>query len=100
VYRRHQDIKRGGQYILKRVVRGLGILIWSIFKIDFAIVGTEMIELAVIDHAYRMVFVKGYSANRIAYHNEPPYQVVVAYISFPEYKGQRVMLERITNNPW
>jgi hypothetical protein len=50
------------------VVCGLDILIWSVFEVDFAIVGTEMIDLAVIDHVQRMVFVKGYSTNRIAYH--------------------------------
>jgi hypothetical protein len=77
VYRRRQDLKRREEDIVNEVVCGLDILIWSVFEVDFAIVGTEMIDLAVIDHVQRMVFVKGYSTNRIAYHDEPPCLFVV-----------------------
>ena len=80
------------------MVRGLDILIWSVFEVDSAIVGTEMIDLAVIDHAQRMAYVKGYSTNRIAYHDEPPCLFVVTEISCPEYTGECPASERITSN--
>jgi len=72
------------------MVRRLDILIWPVFEVDSAIVGTEMIDIAVIDHAQRIVYVKGYSTNRIAYHDEPPCQFVITEISYPKYTQERL----------
>src|SRR5689334_16076403 len=80
--RRHQHLKRIGDNAIKQVARRMGKLIWPIFKIDFAIVRTKIICLAVIVHAQRVPDLNELSTDQVAYHPEPPYCWLVAVSDF------------------